>query len=751
MVHAEEYPSAVIDSVETPAFSDLARWRLKVEQGAQTWHYLQSDEELKQWPQTRWDKYFLGLPFKSQKLPRAKTPLEAARNGFDFYKELQTEDGHWAGEYGGPMFLIPGLIITHYITGVPVPEPMRLEIIRYLLNCANKDDGGWGIHTQGISTVFGTALNYVVLRILGLSADHTALIKARATLHQLGSFAFTGGAAAIPAWGKFWLSAMSVYEWDGLNPIPPELWLLPQMIPLCPGNWWVQNRMVYLPMGYIYARRLNPEPTDFILQLRDELYTEPYVEIKWDAQRNNISKADLFVHHTKVMDLINVLIYYKLKIHIGHTTGALTYYERVATKMSLLRKYSLELIIEQIRMEDENTLFLDIAPVNKVLNWLVVYYHHGKDSKEFQKHVKRNADYMWMGPNGMMMNGTNGTQLWDTTFIAQACSEARLVEHSPNQSSMLKVLRFLDDCQIKHNVPDREKCYRHVSKGAWPFSTREQGYTVSDCTAEGLKSVIALQKSRTMPKIISKERLREAVDVLLTMQNGDGGFASYERIRGPKWLEWFNPAEVFGDIMIEHSYPECTTAVLTGLCAFKVINPNYRQAEVKQVCKRALEYIKKAQRADGSWFGSWAICFTYAAMFSLTSLASMGEFYHSSDHARRGCEFLISKQKEDGGWGETYKSCETGVYAQHDKSQVVNTAYATLALLDAKYPHVEPIRRAVRLLMKRQQENGEWLQESIEGVFNKNCTISYPNYKFSFTIWALGRYAAVWGDEQICE
>jgi lanosterol synthase len=63
---------------------------------------------------------------------------------------------------------------------------MRLEIIRYLLNCANKDDGGWGIHTQGISTVFGTALNYVVLRILGLSADNSILIKARAKLHQLG-------------------------------------------------------------------------------------------------------------------------------------------------------------------------------------------------------------------------------------------------------------------------------------------------------------------------------------------------------------------------------------------------------------------------------------------------------------------------------------------------------------------------------------------------------------------------------------
>lgn len=27
----------------------------------------------------------------------------------------------------------------------------------------------------------------------------------------------------------------------------------------------------------------------------------------------------------------------------------------------------------------------------------------------------------------------------------------------------------------------------------------------------------------------------------------------------------------------------------------------------------------------------------------------------------------------------------------------------------------------------------------MEGVFNKNVTIAYPNFKFSFTIWMLGR------------
>jgi len=42
-------------------------------------------------------------------------------------------------------------------------------------------------------------------------------------------------------------------------------------------------------------------------------------------------------------------------------------------------------------------------------------------------------------------------------------------------------------------------------------------------------------------------------------------------------------------------------------------------------------------------------------------------------------------------------------------------------------------------LLKQCQQDGSWAQESIEGVFNKNVAISYPNFKFSFTIWMLGK------------
>jgi len=77
------------------------------------------------------------------------------------------------------------------------------------------------------------------------------------------------------------------------------------------------------------------------------------------------------------------------------------------------------------------------------------------------------------------------------------------------------------------------------------------------------------------------------------------------------------------------------------------------------------------------------------------------------------------------------------------------TAWACIALLEAHYPDRAAIERGLKFIMRRQQPNGEWLQEAIEGVFNKSCMISYPNYKFIFPIKALGMFAKRYGDVEI--
>lgn len=58
-----------------------------------------------------------------------------------------------------------------------------------------------------------------------------------------------GGATYITSWGKFWLSVLGVFEWEGQNSLNPEMWLLPYSSWtgvgwLHPGRFWCHCRMV---------------------------------------------------------------------------------------------------------------------------------------------------------------------------------------------------------------------------------------------------------------------------------------------------------------------------------------------------------------------------------------------------------------------------------------------------------------------------------------------------------------------------
>lgn len=526
---------------------------------------------------------------------------------------------------------MPGLVIGMYVTGTPIPQEWSIEMKRYLLHRANKD-GGWGLHVAGPSTVFGTACNYVVCRLLGMDAEHPAMVRARSTLHGLG------GATAIPSWGKLWLAILNVYEWEGMNPIPPELWCLPDWLPIHPWRWWIHTRMVYIPMGYLYGKRFKAQLDPTIESLRQELYTADYDSVDWPGQRNNVAEVDIFCPHTRTLDTL---------------MGVLSVYESCGG-VPPLRRAGIKRAYDLLVMEDENTGYQCLGPVNKMLNYICRWNEEGPQSKAMALHREKLKDFAWMSGEGMMMTGTNGSQLWDTSFIAQAMVDSGLIEEHANRAACSRVLDWLDDCQIRDNPKHYHEAYRFATKGAWPFSTKEQGYTVSDCSAEGMKATIMLQSDAGLPERISMERLRDTVDLLLSMQNPSGGFASYETINAPLAIELINPAEVFGDIMREYDYPECTTSVATALLKFRKID-DYRSKDIDRCIKGAIKYILKAQRPDGSWFGSWAVCHTYATFFALESLSLDNRTYENSEPARRACHFLLDRQHEDGGWGEKFE------------------------------------------------------------------------------------------------
>lgn len=240
--------------------------------------------------------------------------------------------------------------------------------------------------------------------------------------------------------------------------------------------------------------------------------------------------------------------------------------------------------MEQIHAEDRNTNYICIGPVNKTMNMLCVYYHDGPDSENFRSHVARLDDYLWMGIDGMKMQGYNGSQLWDTAFSGQAIIHSNLVSTYPEM--MQKLYHFLDITQVKEEVPTPNRHYRHVSVGAWPFSTRDHGWPISDCTAEGLKTVLCLNNmpDQFTPKNrISDERIFNGVNVILSLQNSSGGWATYELKRTGSWLESINPSETFHGIMIDYPYVECTSACIQTLKKFEKYYPNHRTNEIKFV------------------------------------------------------------------------------------------------------------------------------------------------------------------------
>ncbi len=649
-------------------------------------------------------------------------------NAVDFYKKLQDPAGFWPGDYGGPLFLAPGLVIAAHVTESPLPAPHATLIKQYMLNHQN-DDGGWGLHIEGPSTMFGTVLQYVSLRILGMDADAPAVQRARKWIKK------HGGATMVPLWGKFYLALLGVYEWAGINSLLPEMLLLPGQLPIHPSNYWCHARMVYVPMAYCYGHKVKAKPSKFLSELREELYLGLYSDVDWRGARNNCAGTDMYYPQSGVLKVFNKL---------------LNVYERIPVRP--LRKKALNFALDYINAEDEQTNFIDIGPVNQVMNTVCVWHAYGKDDERFKKHVERWYDYLWLAEDGMKMNGYNGSQFWDTVFATQAILEGG--GEKDFADVIAKANRFIVDTQVKVEVKDHKKFYRHDSVGGWAFSNSEHGWPITDCTADGLKTALMLRDLKMFKpeEQVSDKMLQEAASLILSFQNKKGGWASYEKTRGPEWLEALNPSEVFGNIMIDYSYTECSSACIQALLKFRKAFPSFKKREIERSIEQGISFILSQQKEDGSWYGSWAVCFTYGTWFAVEALVAVmksdlkpvkqEEIKRALNNA---ASFLKSKQREDGGWGENFESCIVKQYVHHHHSQVINTSWALLSLMAMEYADKSVIERGIELLQSKQLPTGDFAQEGISGVFNHNCAITYTAYRNVFPIWALGRYEKKFG------
>lgn len=263
-------------------------------------------------------------------------------------------------------------------------------------------------------------------------------------------------------------------EWDGCNPVPPELWLLPTWFPIHPVKMLCCARSLYTRMSYLYGKRFVGPKTVLVQSLREELYTHSYEKINWNIARKSCAKEDLLYPHPIIVEVFNDFLQY--------------FGEPLLTRWPFrkLREKAIDVAREHVHYEDESSNYLCFGCVEKAMSLLACWVE-APNSDTYKRHLARIPDYFWIAEDGMKFQSF-GSQCWDVALATTAILSTNLgEEYGP---TLRKAHSYLQASQVKENPCGKfSKMYLHASKGGWTFSTQDQGWHVSDCTAESLKTL----------------------------------------------------------------------------------------------------------------------------------------------------------------------------------------------------------------------------------------------------------------------
>lgn len=648
--------------------------------------------------------------------------IEAAYgDALEHLAAVQQPKGALAGEVvWNPMLPCQYVIACHVLGHEIAPE--RRRRIALALARQERAGGGWGMHPDSPAYLFHTTLGYVALRLLGHEPDEPMLQRASAWIRE------HGGVLAIPQWGRIWLALVGLYPWDGVHPIVPELWLLPDASPLHPRRLYCHMRLIYLGLSFVYGTRFVA-PTDHVIAaLRRELYPEGYDRADFAGHRGEIAPTDLFEAPSPGLRAAFALM-------------------RRAERLSpgALRRRALERALEHIKFEFRSTNYVCLSPVNGLLFCLALHITDPRHP-DLPKALRGLEYWFWEDDvDGTRIAGAR-SDIWDTSFAIQALCE--WPEPARARELVRRMCRWLPTAQIQEEIVGGAAHYREPAYGGWGFADEHHPWPVSDCTAEATEALLRAERAGLSDEggRLQPGRVIAAVDFVLRRRNDDGGFGSYEPRRGSMVLRRYNPAEIYGNCMLEYSYTECSGSNLRALAyAARLLGrelPPDRATAIKRALSDGQAFLLAQQHASGAWLGFWGINATYGTMFAVAGLVATGL---SRNHPAivRACRFLVDAQRPDGGWGESYvgnlEDRPLGI-ADDATSSATQTAWALLALLEAAPHERAAIERGIRFLVDRQGPGGKWPDEPATGVFFNTAVLDYVLYRQVFPTWALARY-----------
>src|SRR5262245_4310052 len=316
--------------------------------------------------------------------------------------------------------------------------------------------------------------------------------------------------------------------------------------------------------------------------------------------------------------------------------------------------------------------------------------------------------------------------IWDTGLACHALLEVggeRAVAQARKGLDWLVPHQVLD---VKGDWIARRPDLR---PGGWAFQYANPHYPDVDDTAVVVMAMDRAQGTGTQSNFgLSIDRAREW---LLAMQSGNGAWGAFDADNEFYYLNNI-PFADHGALL------DPPTEDVTARCVSMLAQIGEGKSEA---VGRALDYLRRTQHPEGSWYGRWGMNYIYGTWSVLCALNVAG-VDHAAPEFRKAGAWLARIQNSDGGWGEdgsSYKLDYHGYAAA--PSTASQTAWALLGLMAAGEVNHPAVERGIEYLSRTQGNDGFWDEPRYTATgFPRVFYLRYHGYSKFFPLWALARY-----------
>jgi squalene-hopene/tetraprenyl-beta-curcumene cyclase len=604
-------------------------------------------------------------------------------------KELQKPDGHWLFELEADV-TIPAeyIMLLHYL-GEPDTD-LEQKIAVYIRE-RQADHGGWTLYHGGELDVSASVKAYYALKFVGDDIDSEHMRKAREAILA------HGGAAESNVFTRIALALFAQVPWRAVPVMPVEIFHLPRWFPfhLSKVSYW--SRTVIAPLLVLMAVKptaVNPRGIDI-----GELFVTPPEEV------------DDYLQNPTGSRIGDLLLWIDALLRLAEP-----YFPR-KTRQQAIDK-ALSFFTERLNGEDGlGGIFPAMANAVMVMTAL----GYPKDHPDLVTAKESLRKLLVVGEDRAYCQPCL-SPVWDTALSALALMEA---EQDSKDPAVEKAMDWLAGKQELDVYGDWAENKPNLRPGGWAFQYENPHYPDIDDTA-----VVAIALHRAdLPQY--EENLSRAEEWIVGMRSGNGGWGAFDIDNAYEYLNNI-PFADHGALL------DPPTADVTARCLGMLSQMGY--AKDHPVVRGGVDYLRREQEEDGSWYGRWGTNYIYGTWSVLCGLNAAGEDM-SQPYIRKAVDWLKGCQRPDGGWGEDGASYWPGRRGEAKASTASQTAWALLGLMAAGEVGTETAAAGARFLMDAPRNGAKWDEEWYTAVgFPRVFYLRYHGYSAFFPTWALARY-----------